>query len=152
MGTWTLVYATEPNEPNEKLAVRVVAGTLKDLRDAVVNAADVKVLYRPPSAPSQWRAVTCTSIEVKGTGSRTQVIARGGMALASNSPLGDGFAAESFMFHSMSAVAHDLYNAVNGDHGGGALAVAALRWYVRDYDVPFWTNARDQLPPVFKGP
>lgn len=150
MGTWTLVYATELNEPNEKPQVRVAAGSLKDLRDAVVNAADVKVLYRPN--PGQWRAVTCSSIQVKGTGSKTEVIARAGMALASTSPLGGGLAAESFSFHSASTASHSHYDSVGDVYGWGATEFVGLRWYVRDYDVPFWTNARDQLPSVFQKP
>jgi len=102
MGTWTLVYATEPNAPNQNPVTKVVAGTAKALRDAALNAADVKVLYRVRAGA--WRAITCTA--VLPVTSRIQVIAQGSLALASNSPLGDGLAAESFLFDSHGFFAH----------------------------------------------
>lgn len=146
MGTWSLIYATEPNEPKLVPAIKVVAGTAKALRDAVLNAADVKVLYLVKTGV--WRAITCSA--VLPTTDRIQVIAQGFLALASNSPPGDGFAAESFLFDSHGYFAHSHYDAVTGRHGSGTLAATPMRWYVRDYQLPFWANARDQLPSVVK--
>ena len=152
MSTWSLVFATEPTEPNAQPQTNVVAGTLKDLRDAVVNGADVKVLYRP--TPNQWRAVTCSVVLVKGSASRTQVVAEGALPLALNSPLGDGFGTESFAFDSGGFVAHSRFDSVAGGHGqaGGAFFAAPLRWYVRDYEVPFWFARLDKLPRISKEP
>lgn len=150
MGTWSLVYATEPNEPNAKPAIKVVAGTLKALRVAVVSAADVKVLYRPKAG--QWRAITCHDVLAKGSGTKVEIVASASVALALNSPKGNGLGAESFAFDSAGFVAHSRYDPVSGRNGIGAFVAVPIRWYVRDYDVPFWANFQDDLPPFPKRP
>ena len=150
MGTWSLVYATEPNTPNALPAIKVVAGTLKALNDAVVNGADVKVLYRPKAG--QWRAITCCAVMAKGSGSRIQVVAEASLTLAINSPVGNGLGAESFAFDSSGFVAHSRHDPVNRNNAMGAFAAAPLRWYVRDYIVPFWATFQNDLPPSLTKP
>ena len=150
MGIWTLVYATEPDTASTPPATKVLAGTLKALRDAVVNAADVKVLYRPRSG--QWRAITCSAVLAKGSGTRLQVIAEGSLALAINSPAGNGLGAESYAFDSGGFVAESRHDPVHRNNGNGAFVAAPLRWYVRDYEVPFWATLRDDLPPRLEKP
>lgn len=150
MGIWSLVYATEPNQPNAKPTIKVIAGTLKALRDASVNAADVKVLYRPRTG--QWRAITCHDVLIKGSGNKTQILASASAVLALNSPVGSGLGAEGFVFDSAGFVAATRYDPVRGRNAIGAFVAAPLRWYVRDYEVPFWSNIQDDLPPFPKKP
>ena len=148
MGTWTLVYATEPDTASSPPAIKILAGTLTALRDAVVNAADVKVLYRPRSG--QWQAITCTNVVVRGSGIRLQVIAQGSLVLAINSPEGNGLGAESFAFESGGSVAANRHDPVHRNNASGTFVPAPLRWYVRDYEVPFWATVKDDLPRVGK--
>jgi hypothetical protein len=127
MSDWSLIYRTNENGD-------VVSGSLSGLREAVLDAADVKVLYQTQGGT--WWSRYCPSVTVGGSGPSTvvsavfmhaadTVSAAGGLAFA------DPFAIEYHLFNSTGIRAMVKVGA-NGEVVDIDRDTLAMRWYVRD--------------------
>ena len=147
MGNWTLIYRTDAEGLTS-------FGSLSDLRTAVVNGADVKVIYSPQ--PSVWWSRYCSSVHVRGVGGTT-IVAATFMEAADTTPGGGGiefetpFAIEYHIYNSTGVrsvfkFGYQEHNLISQDTDN----IVPMRWYVKDYQVPTLDYLIGTLSTVFR--
>lgn len=147
MGNWTLIYRTDADG-------LTTFGSVDELRRAVLNAADVKVLYSPQS--NIWWSRYCSSVHVRRVGGTT-VVAATFMEAADTTPAGGGiefetpFALEYHIYNSTGVrsvlkFGYEDHNLISQDTDN----IVPMRWYVKDYQVLTLDSIIGTLGGVFR--
>ena len=133
MGNWTLIYRTNAEGIT-------TFGSVSDLRAAVINGADVKVVYSPQT--NIWWSRYCSSVHIRGVGGST-IVAATFMEAADTTAGGGGiefdtpFALEYHIYNSTGVrsvlkFGYQEHNLISQDTDN----IVAMRWYVKDYQLP----------------
>lgn len=131
---WTLVYETD-SSGNQ------VAGSLTQLRKAVLNAADVKVIYKPSA--NTWWSRYCDSVTVRGGGSQTVIAATFMNAADTTSGVGgldfedNPFAVEHHIYNSSGRRAFVKLHYKERDIIQNSPSTIPMKWFVKDYTIPW---------------
>lgn len=126
MSDWTLIYSTDATGA-------AVVGSVADLSSAVRAGADVKIIYN--SGPGVWWSRYCDSVSTRGTAS-TRLVSATYMKAADTRLGGSGVE-----FEVPFAVEYHIYNS-NGFYwmskgGDSTNRIVPMRWYVKDYNLPW---------------
>ena len=146
MGNWTLIYRTDA----EGLTA---FGSLDELSRAVLNGADVKVIYSPQQ--NVWWSRYCSSVNVRRVGGTT-VVAATFMEAADTTPAGGGI-----QFETPFALEYHIYNSTGvrsmmkfgyQDHNliQDTDNLMPMRWFVKDHQVLTLDSIIGTLGSVFR--
>ena len=147
MGNWTLIYRTDA----EGLTV---FGSVDELSRAVLNGADVKVIYSPQQ--NVWWARYCSSVNVRRVGGTT-VVAATFMEAADTTAAGAGI-----QFDNPFALEYHIYNSTGarslmkfGYHDHNQISqeidnIMPMRWFVKDHQVLTFDSIIGTLGSVFR--
>lgn len=132
---WTLIYETDASGSQ-------VDGNLKRFSRAVFAGADVKILYSPRA--DNWWSRNCSSINVTRSGDKINIAAifmeaadtrsfSSGTGLEFEEP----FALEYHIYNTTGVRVRMKFNYQDHKPMGDDTDMVAMRWFVKDYNVPF---------------
>lgn len=145
---WTLLYETDASGNQ-------IAGSLQELRDAILLGADVKVVYSP--AADVWWSRYCSSVTVQESGGSTRIAATF-MEAADTRSATFGIDFENNPF----ALEYHIYNTSGVRYFmklhyedrtiiTDSNRVLPMKWYVRGYvRAPWWERIDAVFPQVVK--
>jgi hypothetical protein len=129
MADWTLIYSSDAQG-------KAVKGSVNALRLAVVNGADVKILYSTGS--SLWWSRYCSSVTSRVQNGNPLVAATYVQALDTTGVNGN------LEFAQGGAIEYHIYNStgmrVMMKNGSVQRGVVPMKWYVKDYDIPWFVH------------